>query len=281
MTTLPPDSHAHSQFSWDAHFVGDMERACAEAVRIGLPSIAFTEHADFSPAELDTTDPVPEQWAPFIEGTTLQPPPIDLTGYHESIERCRERFPELRILTGVELSEPHWHPDATADLLGRGRFQRVLASMHAVSRRDEPYLDSWPGMRFATDPVEVVRGYLREALRLVEEFDDFEVLTHVDYPLRYQSPDQKPVDVGDLEDEYRELLRALARAGKVMEFNTRIPLDRRVIGWWREEGGGAVSFASDAHIPDKVAWGFKEAAAVARAAGFRPDDDPLGFWVRD
>jgi histidinol-phosphatase (PHP family) len=280
MTTLPPDSHAHSQFSWDAFF-GDMEATCAEAVRIGLPSIAFTEHADFSWSEFDSEDEIPVQWRPYAEGTTLKPPAIDLDEYQATIERCRERFPELRILTGVELSEPHWHPEAVADLLGRGRFQRVLASVHAVSRRHEAYLDSWPGMRSAADPVELVRGYLREAVLLVTEFDDFEVLTHVDYPLRYQAPEQRQVGVGDLEDEYRELLRALARAGKVMEFNTRIPLDRRVIGWWREEGGGAVSFASDAHKPDAVAHGFKEAAAVARAAGFRPDDDPLGFWVRD
>jgi histidinol-phosphatase (PHP family) len=181
----------------------------------------------------------------------------------------------------VELSEPHWHPGPVADLLGRGRFQRVLASMHAVSERHEAYVDSSPGIRKATDPVAVVRKYLREARRLVEEFDGFEVLTHVDYPLRYQRAGQKPVDVGELEDEYRELLRALARAEKVMEFNTRIPLDRRVIGWWREEGGRAVSFASDAHKPEAVANGFKEAAAVARAAGFRPDGDPFGFWVRD
>lgn len=280
MTTLPPDSHAHSQFSWDALF-GDMEATCAEAVRIGLPSVAFTEHADFSWSEFDAVENVPVQWRPYLDGTTLKPPAIDLEEYHATVERCRERFPELRILTGVELSEPHWHPDAVADLLGRGGFQRVLASMHALSERHEEYLDSSPGMRRAEDPLPLVRKYLREARRLVEEFDDFEVLTHVDYPLRYQREGQKPIDVGELEHEYRELLRALARAGKVMEFNTRIPLDRRVIGWWREEGGGAVSFASDAHKPDAVANGFKEAAAVARAAGFRPDDDPFGFWVRD
>ena len=68
--TLPTDNHVHSQFSWDA-FLGDMERTCERAVRIGLPSRAFTEHADFSWSEFDTLDEIPVQWHPYVEGTTL------------------------------------------------------------------------------------------------------------------------------------------------------------------------------------------------------------------
>ena len=44
---LPPDGHVHSEWSWDAAG-GSMERSCARAVELGLPSIAFTEHADFT-----------------------------------------------------------------------------------------------------------------------------------------------------------------------------------------------------------------------------------------
>ena len=44
---LPPDGHVHTEWSWDAAD-GSMERSCARAVELGLPSIAFTEHADFT-----------------------------------------------------------------------------------------------------------------------------------------------------------------------------------------------------------------------------------------
>ena len=42
MTTLPADSHVHSEFSWDtggpdSPARGTMEATCARAVRIGLP----------------------------------------------------------------------------------------------------------------------------------------------------------------------------------------------------------------------------------------------------
>ena len=44
---LPPDGHVHTEWSWDAAN-GSMEQSCAHAVALGLPSIAFTEHADFT-----------------------------------------------------------------------------------------------------------------------------------------------------------------------------------------------------------------------------------------
>ena len=32
-----------------------------------------------------------------------------------------------------------------------------------------------------------------------------------------------------------------------------VPLDSTVLTWWRDEGGDAVSFGSDAHLPSAVA----------------------------
>ncbi|ACU76978.1 PHP domain protein [Catenulispora acidiphila DSM 44928] len=280
---LPPDNHVHSEYSWDA-LAGSMERTCERAVEIGLPSIAFTEHADFSISEMTPESFFPDQWKPYVElvdgRSILTPPRIDLTGYLETLERCRDRFPTLRVLSGVELSEAHWFPEETADLLKRGGFQRILASLHTASARDEDYADIGVSIKRA-DPSAQYRGYLAEAVRLIEEYDGFEVLTHIDYPVRYWPHEKTPFDLLAFEDDIRLVLRTLARADKLMEFNTRIPLDPRVVGWWRQEGGKGVSFASDAHVPDAVGRGFQEAAEVARAAGFKPGADLFDFWVRD
>jgi histidinol-phosphatase (PHP family) len=48
--------------------------------------------------------------------------------------------------------------------------------------------------------------------------------------------------------------------------------------WWREEGGTAVSFGSDAHLPNRVGDRFKLAVDIVEAAGFRPGRDPYDFW---
>jgi histidinol-phosphatase (PHP family) len=52
------------------------------------------------------------------------------------------------------------------------------------------------------------------------------------------------------------------------------------IRWWAEAGGRSVSFGSDAHDPEKIARGFRLAVQAVEAAGFRPNDDPAGFWFR-
>src|SRR5262245_61377084 len=45
-TLNPADNHVHSEWSWDAPN-GAMMESCRRAVELGLPSIAFTEHADW------------------------------------------------------------------------------------------------------------------------------------------------------------------------------------------------------------------------------------------
>lgn len=277
---LPPDSHVHSEWSWDAP-AGSMEETCRRAVELGLPSVAFTEHADLTPWTLDPGTVVLDEWSDRVAGDVLTPPPLDLDGYRACLERCRERYPSLRILSGVELSEPHWHGAQARILLARGGFERVLASVHSAPVADG---DGFTEVRarFADQaPAEVIRGYLAETVRLIEEFDRFEVLAHIDYPVRGWPADARPYDPRDFEEEFRLVLRRLADTDRVLEVNTRVPLHPQVLHWWRQEGGQAISFASDAHEPQALAREFKAAVHMAEASGFRPGRDPRGFWARD
>lgn len=278
-TALPPDNHVHSQWSWDTA-TGDMEATCAEAVRWGLPSVAFTEHVDHTRWLVGDGSGVPAAWLRHgIHDGRLVPPPLDVEGYLASIDRCRARFPQLRILTGAELGEPHWHQDAVRSLLAAGGFTRVLASLH--STYVEPigeYVDTGQHYR-TTAPEEVVSDYLTGLEQLITQYDDFEVLAHIDYPVR-RWPTAVPFATEAFEEQFRHVLRLLREAGKVLEVNTRVPLPRTILSWWHEAGGEAISFASDAHRPDLVARGFREAAAMAEATGFRPAADPLDFWIR-
>lgn len=279
-TGLPSDSHVHSEWSWDA-LSGSMERSCARALELGLPSVAFTEHADMTPWTLQPGTRIPADWKALVEGDLLVPPPLDVDGYAECLQRCRDRFPDLRIYSGVELSEPHWHTQRTTALLRPGRFERVLASVHSA-RTESGNTFTEVSDRFRDQaPTQVVRDYLTETVRLLEQFDNFETLAHIDYPVRYWPRDAPPYDPYVFEEEYRHVLKLLAATGKALEINTRVPLHPAVLEWWHQQGGALITFASDAHEPESVARGFREAASVARAAGFRPTSDPLGLWGRD
>jgi histidinol-phosphatase (PHP family) len=69
---LPADSHVHTEWSWDAPD-GSMERTCARAVEIGLPAVAFTEHADYTTWPVTASD-IDERLRPLIASDgTLTP----------------------------------------------------------------------------------------------------------------------------------------------------------------------------------------------------------------
>ncbi|MEP7022715.1 MAG: PHP domain-containing protein [Actinomycetota bacterium] len=276
---LPADRHVHTEWSWDAP-TGSMERTCARAVELGLRSVAFTDHADFTEWTV-LTDPanLPAHLRNQVTDGILTAPLLDLDGYRECLQRCREQFPDLKILSGVELSEPHWLPGQNADLLDRGAFDLVICGLHsmrhgpaAVIEVSEAYRDR-PG-------ADVMRDYLREAARMIGAWDGFEVLAHIDYPVRTWPGRGRAFSPQDFEDEYRVVLRALASSGRVLEVNTTVPLHCSIVQWWRQEGGTAVSFGSDAHDPLVLARGFTDAAALVEACGFRPGQHRHDFWTR-
>jgi histidinol-phosphatase (PHP family) len=260
---LPPDLHVHTEWSWDAPN-GSMERSCERAIEVGLPAIAFTEHAE---------------WTVVHEGQHS----VDLPGYFGAIERCRAKYKGLRILTGIELGEPHWYPRETAEALAAGPLDRVLGSIHCI-RLDGKPMDASQFREQASDFRGAVREYFRETLAMVESGQPFETLAHMDYPKRYWPDGSAPYREADYEAEIRAVLTAAARTGRVLEVNTTrghtLCPDITVVRWWREVGGQAVQYGSDAHQPDKVAAGFKVATQMVEAAGFKPARDPMALWRR-
>jgi histidinol-phosphatase (PHP family) len=256
-----------------------MERTCARAVELGLPSVAFTDHAEFA-AFPWAGRPVPNAWRVTVTpDRMLAPPPFPVVEYLESVQRCRERFPGLRILSGVELSEPHWHGPAVADLLRRGGFDRVLGSVHALAVGGPvamPIIDEL----FAAEPAEMMRTYLAEVTAMIATSDAFAVLAHIDYGVRYWPAAGSPFDPATFEEEFRTALRALAASGRALEINTTLPLAPDIVRWWHDVGGDAVAFGSDAHNPMSVARDFEVVAAMAAANGFQPGRYPFDLWRR-
>ena len=242
-----------------------MERSCERSLEIGLPALAFTEHADF---------------ALVHEGQHS----VDIAGYLDAVERCRAKFKGLRILTGVELGEPHWFPRETAEVLGAAPLDQVHGSIHCI-RLDGDLLDaSQFRAHKGIDFPRAVREYFRETLAMVESDQPFETLAHIDYPKRYWLGGAAPYREQDYEEEIRAILSAAARTGRVLEVNTTrgdtLCPDITVVRWWRELGGQAVSYGSDAHQPDRVGAGFEVATQMVEAAGFKPARDPMALWRR-
>ena len=148
--------------------------------------------------------------------------PLDITGYLAAIEDCRQRFPDLRILSGIECGEPHLFAASAAAVAGAHHFDRILGSLHAVPVRGR--LAGAPALFGTFGPDEVMRRYFTELLRLVRGSDLFQVLAHLDFARRYWPPSAGPYEEKVFEDEYRAVLRALAESDRALEVNTKSPL---------------------------------------------------------
>ena len=242
-----------------------MERSCERAIEIGLPAIAFADHADFVKVH-------EEQHC------------VDIAGYLDCLERCRAKFTGLRILSGVELGEPHWFPAETAAVLAAGPLDNVLGSVHCV-KLDGAVVDaSQFKEREGVDVAAATREYFAEVAAMLDGGQPFEVLAHLDYPKRYWPAGAAAYEEKDYEAEIRTVLRAAAGTGRVLEVNTtrgdRLCPDLTVVRWWREMGGQAVQYGSDAHSPDRVAEGFRVATQMVESVGFKPARDPVSLWRR-
>src|SRR4051794_10779011 len=119
---LPPDNHVHSEFSWDTGPRASLLRACARAVEIGLPAIAFTEHLDFT--VWDAADRATAQG--LKDRHPANQLPIDVDLYAETIWEARQRFPQLRVWSGVEAGEPHLFGGSVAAHLAAAPGDRLL-----------------------------------------------------------------------------------------------------------------------------------------------------------
>jgi histidinol-phosphatase (PHP family) len=253
-----------------------MDETCRQAIALGIPAVAFTDHLDFTAWWPLSAALRPSAGAP---GAPLVPPALDFDGYLDCVADCRRRYPDLRIQSGVEIGEPHWNRAVISPLVSGRGFDRVLGSLHSLRDSEARAFDVL-GLYTEAKPHEVVRRYLGEAALLVEGSEDFSVLAHIDYPVRGWPTDGPLYDPGDFEQEYRHVLAALAGSGRALEINTRLPLRSELVSWWVDVGGESLSFGSDAHEPGVVGRGLREAAQLAEAHGFRPGSSATDLWWR-
>ncbi|MGD9525552.1 MAG: PHP domain-containing protein [Pseudonocardia sp.] len=231
----------HSEWSWDAPS-GSMRESCKAAADLGISSIAFTEHVDLVSWRLNPTTLHEASGSAWLADGSLSPPPLDVRGYLRCIDQCRDDFPDLTILSGLEISEPHLFCGAANELLDAARPDRVLASLHTLP--SSLALGSTTGdemsLSFQRLPAhDVLREYLRQVALLVDGFERFDVLAHIDYPLRFWPHQRVQLVITDFEDEFRASMRALAQAADASPRTIRRHAARRIAA--RPSGGGALS----------------------------------------
>lgn len=241
------DCHIHTCFSPDSsELIRDIEVYCMEK---GIKTIGIADHYDFR--NPDKT---------FSAG-------VDFDNYFKSLNKVNE----VEILKGIEVGYDHRDQKKILDILKNKNLDYVIFSMHTID--DKNLHDD---MFFKRHSIYKDFGkYFERINQMVEENDLFQILGHLDYPLRYK-------DYVDIDRVYEEnnnviesILKNLISKDIALEINSggmryshgKCNPSNEIIRLYKELGGKYITFGSDAHNKDSIGYEYKNICRILSEIG--------------
>jgi histidinol-phosphatase (PHP family) len=251
------------------HATGEPVELAAQAVKLGLTEIGFSDH---SPMPRDDFD----DWRMRAD---------QLDQYVANVKQARRQYPDLVIKLALEVDYLPGYEAWIQELAGRHPWDYFIGSVHYVSEAwaiDSPYkLSEWK----TRDPLEVWTAYF-ERLTMAVKSGLFDIVGHADLCKKfcfYPKEDVTHLFVGFLD--------AAQQQGIAIELNTsglrkdcrEIYPSARFLGLAAERRI-PITFGSDAHAPGEVGMDFEAALKQARQAGYsqwqrftKRQREPVGF----
>lgn len=244
----------HTTFSNDGEMT--MEEACSQAIKAGLKEIAITDHMDID---------LPDNPAAFQIK--------DMNLYMKELALIKDQFKgRLKVKAGIEIGLQDWTLEKAAKVINGYPFDFVIASIHQVDGED-PYYKTYFNSR---SKIKSYTDYYETIYQLLNDYDDFNVLGHLDYLRRYSPYEYDENDHRIGEDIIESILGLLIQKGRGLELNTagcqhfsKQPHPHPdVLKMFRELGGEIVTIGSDAHSVEYVGYETDRALEWLKYAGF-------------
>lgn len=258
------DYHVHTEFSDDS--VYPMEQVVEDAVRLGLDEICFTDHVDYG---------VKDDWGCGKEVVYRQGEPlanVDYPRYVEKIQRMQELYGDrIAIKLGLEFGiQMHTIPRFEA-LYKRYPFDFIILSVHQVEDKEFWTQEFQEGRTQR----EYNERYYQELLALVNSYEEYSVLAHLDLIVRYDRQGAYPFE--RVKPMVAEILRKAIQKGKGIELNTsfhRYGLSgstpsRAIWELYRDLGGEILTIGSDSHKPEHLGAYLREGQEYLKSLGFK------------
>ena len=249
--SLPADYHMHTPLC--RHAKGEPTELAAQALKIGLKEIGFSDH---SPMPRDDFD----DWRMFAS---------QLDDYVAKVEKARRDHPSLVIRLGLEADYLPGYESWIEELRARHPWDYFIGSVHYISESwaiDSPFtIKQWKHR----DPFEVWSVYFERLARAAES-GLFDIIGHADLCKKFCFYPKE-----DCTQLFTSFLDAAKRADVAMELNTsglrkdckEIYPSAKIVALAAERSI-PITFGSDAHAPQEVGMNLDEAVALAKAAGY-------------
>lgn len=263
------DYHVHTEFSDDS--VYPLDTVCRDAIDRGFDEICITDHVDYGiKPDVDEFRRDPSL-APVVEG--IPTTNVDYERYIPAIMQACERYAgRLEVRCGLEFGVQSHTQDRYNALFDRlsSSLDFIILSIHQVGNKE-----FWTGefQRGRTQD-EYNTAYYQEMLHVVDTFDNWSVLGHLDLIKRYDPAGIWPHEKS--EELVRQILVRTIEKGKGIEINTssfRYGLPdlqpcTQILKLYRELGGRVITFGSDSHKPEHLGAHIPEVRERLRNLGF-------------
>lgn len=251
-----PDYHVHTYRC--GHAGGDSRDFVLKAIERGLAEIGLTDHIPLyflAPAERDPKLAMKEE---------------EFDGYVAEVLALREEFRgRIEVRLGLEADYREGYEEELARWLAKADWDLVVGSVHWVGGW---WIDA-PGSqaRFETEGTEHLYDEYYRLLAKAARSGLFDVLSHFDLPKKFGHRPAQPRKAAE-----RKAIAAARDGGCAVEISSA-GLRKPVAEAYPEArlleqivtAGVPVTFASDAHAPAEVGWGYEKTVALARACGVR------------
>ncbi|WIV10486.1 histidinol-phosphatase HisJ family protein [Proteiniborus sp. MB09-C3] len=249
------DYHVHSSFSGDCKY--SMEDMVKGALEKNIKAFCFTDHIDYDYGndELD-----------FV---------FDKEDYFKELKRIRSNYKgQIDILSGIELGmQPHLVRNIH-EKMSLEDFDFIIMSIHTVMGKEihegELFQDR--------DLLDAYFLYYDEMLEVLDKFNDFDVVGHINLIDRYvKHMNNKTVRLEEYKEFIEKVLKKIIDKDKGIEINTsgiRYGINSflptvEILSLYKELGGEIVTIGSDAHSPEYVGSNYEEAVELLRTLNYK------------
>lgn len=248
------DFHMHTGFSTDTDV--NPEDMIKGAINKGLECICITDHYDKD----------------FVNGTDdFTFDPDEYFQYMFNMQEVYKSKIDIRI--GIEIGLQMHLNEFYKGFLNKYPFDFVIGSAHFLKGTD-PYTKA---VFHGVDDQESYKTAFEEMFELVNTIEDFDVLGHMDYIVRYGNHQGKYYSYKLYSDLIDSILSSIINKGKGIELNTAgykynlgfAHPHPDILKRYRELGGEIITVGSDGHAPEHVAYEFSKVKDVLETAGFK------------
>lgn len=253
------DTHTHSLYSFDGYPESNIGAMCERAIELGLKYLCVTDHY-----EANYRTQYPEY------------PVYNAEAAKKDIFENKEKYKgKLNLIYGIECGQITQATDSALEFLNKNKFEFVIGSLHNTDGEDDPYV-----LDMSVFNEQQLRKrwdvYLEELYR-VAQFDCFDTLAHLTYPIRYCYRDNNLFDWTYSKDAIAQILKKVIDNGMCLEVNSSgfrqkmdapVPNDF-VLSLYKDLGGELITIGSDGHCLEYIAYGFKQTEDYLKALGYK------------